>query len=460
MKKNLTHLYYKNTNEFANTNSGITLIALVVTVIVLLILVGVTLDLVSGSNGIITKATKASDANAVATAKEQVTLQIAEWITELYDRVYVQEDVDVNTKAGDWIYGEHHASEANPNLTTDEYRFIIELSPSDDTDNKENAKYRVRVLKQYGDPLKTEERIKEDIKGYLTQDGTLSFPSSESGGTTDETIDQETDVSYFTFELVNDSNSSYCYNNNYDGYVITGLSEAGITAAGNEELKNITLPSEYNGKPVVSIGCYATDNEAWSYVEKIVVPSSIKSIESNSLCCISAYETNVIFKEGLENVEYTPFYHWNGTNDQYIKLPNSVKKLAYINGSYSRFKICVGKNIEEVDSSFYGTPLSTNVVFFDGTLEELNNTIGFKQKIYDFYVAESDINNANYYWYYINVFYCLSDNTVAVQTGDDSALSWIDIDLNTYIDTHVSEDSRDEYKNDLNEIITTGKNLF
>ncbi len=56
---------------------GITLIALVITIIVLLILVGVTILALTGDEGILTKTTDAKDANSKASAEEQVKLAVA-----------------------------------------------------------------------------------------------------------------------------------------------------------------------------------------------------------------------------------------------------------------------------------------------------------------------------------------------------------------------------------------------
>ena len=55
-------------------NNGITLIALVVTIVVLLILAGTSIAMLSGDNGIITKATQAQSEQADATVKEAVSL--------------------------------------------------------------------------------------------------------------------------------------------------------------------------------------------------------------------------------------------------------------------------------------------------------------------------------------------------------------------------------------------------
>ena len=70
-------------------NSGITLIALVVTIIVLLILAGVTINLAFNSNGLLNRAGEAKFKNNMATYKETV---------DLYTANYVVETLSTNTK--------------------------------------------------------------------------------------------------------------------------------------------------------------------------------------------------------------------------------------------------------------------------------------------------------------------------------------------------------------------------
>ncbi len=68
----------------SKNNKGITLIALMITIIVLLILVGVSINLVAGSNGILGKAQKAVDINNMAKIKEEIELKIAELEMDYY----------------------------------------------------------------------------------------------------------------------------------------------------------------------------------------------------------------------------------------------------------------------------------------------------------------------------------------------------------------------------------------
>ena len=51
----------KEKTKVKNTNKGITLIALVITIIVLLILAGVSISMLTGENGVLTKATESKE---------------------------------------------------------------------------------------------------------------------------------------------------------------------------------------------------------------------------------------------------------------------------------------------------------------------------------------------------------------------------------------------------------------
>ena len=61
---------------------GITLIALVITIIVLLILASVSIAMLTGKNGLLQKATKAKEENKLAQAKEQINLMLQEYRIE------------------------------------------------------------------------------------------------------------------------------------------------------------------------------------------------------------------------------------------------------------------------------------------------------------------------------------------------------------------------------------------
>ena len=74
--------------------SGITLISLVVTIIVLLILAGVTIATLTGENGILTRTSDAKEHTEIASVQEQAQLDITNWVA---DKMKNGEDATVNT---------------------------------------------------------------------------------------------------------------------------------------------------------------------------------------------------------------------------------------------------------------------------------------------------------------------------------------------------------------------------
>ena len=67
-------------------NKGVTLVALVITIIVLLILAGVALAMLTGDSGILTNADEAKKETALANAKSSVEMAYMDIKTEVYAR--------------------------------------------------------------------------------------------------------------------------------------------------------------------------------------------------------------------------------------------------------------------------------------------------------------------------------------------------------------------------------------
>ena len=74
-------------------NKGITLIALVITIIVLLILAGVTIAMLSGDNSAPQKATEAAQKDAIAGAKDEIAMEVQEALLNYYNDEYVKGNV-------------------------------------------------------------------------------------------------------------------------------------------------------------------------------------------------------------------------------------------------------------------------------------------------------------------------------------------------------------------------------
>ena len=82
------------------SNKGVTLVALVITIIVLLILAGVSISLVVGDNGVLNNATSAVDETNEGTAREELEMAISSCQADFF-AYYATEDNTISF--ADWI---------------------------------------------------------------------------------------------------------------------------------------------------------------------------------------------------------------------------------------------------------------------------------------------------------------------------------------------------------------------
>lgn len=95
---------------------GITLVALVVTIIVLLILAGVSLALVTGENGILGKASDTAKTQKEAEMKENVSLQLVALEANYYELKYQAGSTVTETSAA--AYAINHIEDAKTELAS------------------------------------------------------------------------------------------------------------------------------------------------------------------------------------------------------------------------------------------------------------------------------------------------------------------------------------------------------
>ena len=115
--------------------NGITLIALVITIIVLLILAGVSISLVVGDNGVLTQATNAVSKNREATAMEDVSMAWAsatseywtDWATDSSKNIT---DYRTKAKLDSYLVGKGHL-EGNPKYNDANKEYTINYRADD-----------------------------------------------------------------------------------------------------------------------------------------------------------------------------------------------------------------------------------------------------------------------------------------------------------------------------------------
>ena len=96
----------KSRNNYMKGNKGITLIALVVTIIILIILAGISINLVLGENGIIQKSKSAKELSEEQTAKEKLSIELQSLLVnketsknyndEIFDEYLINKGFSVN----------------------------------------------------------------------------------------------------------------------------------------------------------------------------------------------------------------------------------------------------------------------------------------------------------------------------------------------------------------------------
>ena len=101
------------------TEKGITLVALVLTIIIMLIVAGISFSLVMGENGIIDKAINARNMHNLSIAEEQIALKAADYGGEYYVRIYKDRDLEEDNGVCAYIA-------ERLNGTVDDYAFSMD----------------------------------------------------------------------------------------------------------------------------------------------------------------------------------------------------------------------------------------------------------------------------------------------------------------------------------------------
>ena len=159
------------------TNKGITLVALVVTIIVLIILAGISINLILGDNGIITKAQEAKKAQEMAEIKEDIQFEI------------MAKQVSNKGK-----------------MTEDEFKAILEKKGT--LSSEENILDRTLTTTEGEHQIK----VSEIYNGKLTQEETIKPEEPEEPTTPEETTTytrgQEVTIGTQTFYVLEDSDET------------------------------------------------------------------------------------------------------------------------------------------------------------------------------------------------------------------------------------------------------------
>ena len=167
-------------------NNGITLIALVITIIVLLILAGVTIASITGENGILSKATNARDNNTKASAEEKVKTEVlgsygSDGKLSLDDLNNNLKNVDGLKYNGSAISASNKIESLPATVNVDGYDVVItEQGNVEKPKTLEDAKTDDMLTKTDDTPITVDNKIVKIPAGFKVAD--------DSGNTIDEGI--------------------------------------------------------------------------------------------------------------------------------------------------------------------------------------------------------------------------------------------------------------------------------
>lgn len=295
-----------------NENKGITLIALVVTIIVLLILAGVTISLVIGQNGIIRKANDTKTVTKQAEAEEKVQLAISALIIDMRG--------DTSKIKPNDIAKEIKKDGINVTVDGNEYPSIITFPD------------QIEVIVQQDLTIggKKEEEPIEKVEStsslwiFDAATKTLQYYKGDLSEYTDKVFEIPNYIDGVEIENVGDG-SNYIAAANLDGWKIKiprGIKKiAGYAFNNNGNFENIEVEI---GDTVQEIGMDAF--YGCSFSNGIVIPNSVKTIGFGCYTSAVIKQGDIIIGDGVTTIEENAFFTLIG-NQTRIILGNSVKNI-------------------------------------------------------------------------------------------------------------------------------------
>ena len=294
-------------------NKGITLIALVITIIILLILAGISILMLTGQNGILNRAQEAKVKNEKSQAQEEVTIALnylqienetsSATLTQENKRKILEDELKKSAKdstviiSGNGYKVNHRKYDF---YIDDNLKLIKGEKEFDTTEWDKTAAPEDLFIWKSNDPNNSEYGTVIGYTENLDNYPVLRYPSrcTKIGGT----------------DIIH-SNEYTFYKNDSEGKIFLGSRD--ITA----NIEKIELPST-----VTEIGKYAFNGASeWGYnfdnLKEISIPDSVTTIGSSAFRKCTGL-TKITIPNNVTNIGDYAFWCCTGLTD--VKIPNSV----------------------------------------------------------------------------------------------------------------------------------------
>ena len=366
--------------------NGITLVALVVTIVVLIILAGVSINLVIGSNGIMSKAKQSKIRTSLASYKEQLGIFIADKKienTEFYEESLTagKTSVAYNTKINN---DEKTIKDIIKNITDEDLEKIEIIKGKLIVNTKD--KNVIEAAKNVGvepNPYNIENgELKSDNGNLLLVDenGTLRLPDSVtkiSSGAFSNVEGLRTIIIPGTVKEI--GVNAFANNQTLEKVIM----EDGVETIGGwafmecPNLVEVELPDTIT---TIAAGAFYTCRKL-AYIE---IPVNIKTIESYAFCTTGL--TNIKFRGNkIKTIQYSAFKNCNFTEFEIRENVESIGKEAF-DGCKQLDKIQINsKNTKFIYTNGMLMPNSkSNVLFVSKKYYENKTTFEIPEGVTEF----------------------------------------------------------------------------
>ena len=375
--------------------NGITLVALVVTIVVLIILAGVSINLVIGSNGIMSKAKQSKIRTSLASYKEQLGIFIADKKienTEFYEESLTagKTSVAYNTKTNN---DEKTIKDIIKNITDEDLEKIEIIKGKLIVNTKD--KNVIEAAKNVGvepNPYNIENgELKSDSGNLLLVDenGTLRLPDSVtkiSSGAFSNVEGLRTIIIPGTVKEI--GINAFANNQTLENVIM----EDGVETIGGwafQECKNLAEVELPDTITTIAAGAFYTCQK----LEYIEIPVNIETIESYAFCTTGL--TNIKFRgNNIKTIKDSAFGNCNFTEFEIQENVESIEKTAF-NGCKQLDKIQINsKNTKFIyTNGMLISSSKSNVLFVSKKYYENKTTFEIPEGVTEFGCKIIEFNN-------------------------------------------------------------------
>ena len=383
-------------NEIIKTKSekAITLVALVVTIIVLLVLAGVAISLSIGNNGIISRGELSVEGNKLASYKEKLEMYKTEKIME--DENFLAETLSAGT---DYLQYNTKKAEEKGTIKTiipefeDRYLGKLEVIKGElfltSTDKKEVQAAKIAGIEFNPYDITEEGELKSSDTNLelMSPDGTLTIPSNvtkiESGAFSGLDGLKRVIIPGTVKEIASEA---FSYNSTLEEVIIMdGVEKIGERAfAASNKISTIILPES-----ITEIGTEAFRD---TNIVEITIPSKVKELKNGTFAnCVKL--TKVKLKEGLETIGANTF--GNCTNLENIVIPNTIVTLkeGLFGGCNKLTNITINNDLYVYESGLLMPKNRETVLYISKTYIESEDTFSIPEGIKNFKISLSEYKN-------------------------------------------------------------------